>query len=41
MIPAFFNSFLDVTMESVQFPIMYYILLGFLLSSKEFLTNNS
>ena len=41
MIPAFFNSFLDVTMESVQFPIMYYILVGFLLSSKEFLANNS
>ena len=39
IIPAFFNSLLDVAMESVQFPIMYYTLAGFLLSSKEYLNN--
>ena len=39
IIPAFFNAFLDVAMESVQFPIMYYALAGFLLSSKEYLNN--
>ncbi|MAQ62795.1 MAG: hypothetical protein CMA48_00520 [Euryarchaeota archaeon] len=41
MIPAFFNAFLDVAMESVQFPLMYYLLIGFLLSPKEYLKNNS
>ena len=37
MIPAFFNAFLDVAMESVQFPIMYYLMIGFLLSPREYL----
>ena len=34
IIPSMFNAFLDVAMESVQFPLMYYVLLGFMISTK-------
>ena len=40
LIPLFFNAFLDVAMESVQYPFIFYMLVGFLLSSKKDLNNN-
>ena len=30
MVPCFFNSFLDITMEGVHFPFIYYSFLGIL-----------
>ena len=40
ILPAMFNAFLDVAMESVQFPILYYVLLGYMLSTKDNSNNN-
>ena len=40
ILPALFNAFLDVAMESVQFPILYYVLLGYMLSTKDNSNNN-
>ena len=40
LIPLFFNAFLDVAMESVQYPFIFYMLVGFLLSLKKDLNNN-
>ncbi len=33
LIPIFFNSALDMSMEGVQYPVIYYIFLGFLMNS--------
>ncbi len=33
MIPIFFNSTLDMSMEGVQYPVVYYIFLGFLINN--------
>ncbi len=35
MIPILFNSTLDMSMEGVQYPVVYYIFLGFLLSTED------
>ena len=35
ILPAMFNAFLDVAMESVQFQFLYYVLLGYMLSTKD------
>ena len=35
IIPILFNSTLDMSMEGVQYPVVYYIFLGFLLSTED------
>ena len=35
MIPILFNSTLDMSMEGVQYPVVYYIFLGFLISTED------
>jgi hypothetical protein len=41
LIPVFFSSFFDATMEGVQFPVIFFSFLGYLYLQNQYLENDS